>query len=103
MGRYLQSKGARGIVEIDNMTLVGTKKTLLQPIYEQRFWLKEHIERTFPPSLAAEAQALLIGLQENVDEELNRAYQKLGITHLFAISGLHVLLYPTCFFNYYYV
>lgn len=99
MERYLQSKGARGIVEIDNMTLVGAKKTLLQPIYEQRFWLKEHIERTFPPSLAAEAQALLIGLQENVDEELNRAYQKLGITHLFAISGLHVALVSYLFFQ----
>lgn len=99
MGNYLDSKSARGIVEIGSMTLIGMKKTVLQPIYEQRFRLKKHIEQTFPNSLAAEAQALLIGLQENVEEELNRAYQKLGITHLFAISGLHVALVSLLFFQ----
>lgn len=71
----------------------------MQPIFEQRFQLKRHIVETFPPSLAAEAQALLIGFQENVDDQLNRAYQKLGITHLFAISGLHVALVSFLFFQ----
>ena len=99
MHQYLQSKNARGIVEIDKMMFVRAKKSILHPIYQQRFQLKQHIEQTFPPSLAAEAQALLIGLQENVDEELNRAYQKLGITHLFAISGLHVALLSMLFFQ----
>ena len=99
MSNHIQSKNARGIVEIDNMTFVRAKKSLLQPIYNWRFQLKQHIEQTFPKSLAPEAQALLIGLQENVDEELNRAYQKLGITHLFAISGLHVALLSMLFFQ----
>ncbi|MGN7476714.1 DNA internalization-related competence protein ComEC/Rec2 [Solibacillus silvestris] len=99
MARYLQSKNARGIVEISQLTYAGTKNSLLQPLYDQRFRLKLHIEETFPPSLIAEAQALLIGLQENVDDELNRAYQKLGITHLFAISGLHVALVSLLFFQ----
>ncbi|WP_341320764.1 DNA internalization-related competence protein ComEC/Rec2 [Solibacillus sp. FSL H8-0523] len=99
MRRYLESKNARGIVEIESMTFVVAEKSLLQPIYNWRFHLKQHIEQTFPKSLAPEAQALLIGLQENVDEELSRAYQKLGITHLFAISGLHVALLSMLFFQ----
>lgn len=99
MARYLQSKNARGIVEISSFTYIGKARHVLQPIYEQRFRLKEHISRQFPESLVAEAQALLIGLQENVDEELTRAYQKLGITHLFAISGLHVGLVSWLFFQ----
>ena len=99
MGRYLESKNARGIIEIEHMTFRRAEKSLLQPIYNWRFYLKQHIEQTFPTSLAPEAQALLIGLQENVDEELNRAYQKLGITHLFAISGLHVALLSMLFFQ----
>lgn len=99
MERYLESKNARGIVEIQHMTFMRAEKSLLQPIYNWRFYLKQHIEETFPKSLAPEAQALLIGLQENVDEELNRAYQKLGITHLFAISGLHVALLSMLFFQ----
>jgi len=61
--------------------------------------MKKHIETTFPESLVAEAQALLIGSQDQVDHELQRAYQKLGITHLFAISGLHVALISWLFFE----
>lgn len=99
MARYLQSKNARGIIEIHTLQFLQPKKSFIQPIYEQRFQLKRHIEETFPPTLAAEAQALLTGFRENVDEELNRAYQKLGITHLFAISGLHVALVSLLFFQ----
>ncbi|MBD8032049.1 DNA internalization-related competence protein ComEC/Rec2 [Solibacillus merdavium] len=99
MAQYLQSKNARGIIEIHQLTFVGKGNSFLQPLYDQRFRLKLHIEETFPPSLVAEAQALLIGLQHNVDDELNRAYQKLGITHLFAISGLHVALVSFLFFQ----
>ncbi|ATP41207.1 DNA internalization-related competence protein ComEC/Rec2 [Solibacillus sp. R5-41] len=99
MNRYLQSKNARGIVEISSFKYVGETRHFLQPIYEQRFRVKEHISLHFPESLVAEAQALIIGLQENVDEELTRAYQKLGITHLFAISGLHVGLVSWLFFQ----
>lgn len=99
MARYLQSKNARGIIEIQHLQYFRQNKNFMQPIYEQRFRLKKHIEETFPPSLAAEAQALLIGFQENVDEQLNRAYQKLGITHLFALSGLHVAFVSFLFFQ----
>ena len=99
MQRYLQSKNARGIIEISALQLIDKPFSIFQPLYNQRFQIKQHIEQTFPPSLAAEAQALLIGLQENVDDELNRAYQKLGITHLFAISGLHVALVSVLFFQ----
>lgn len=99
MARYLQSKNARGIIEISSLQMIDKPRSILQPLYDQRFQMKQHIEHTFPSSLVAEAQALLIGLQENVDEELNRAYQKLGITHLFAISGLHVALVSVLFFQ----
>lgn len=92
MKGYLKSKGALGIVEVANWEYNKTETSIPQKISTQRFQMKKHIEYTFPPSLVAEAQALLIGLQENVEEEITRAYQKLGITHLFAISGLHIAI-----------
>lgn len=92
MGSYLKSKGARGIFEVSSWNLVNRNSSIVTWLAKQRFMLKQHIESTFPKALVAEAEALLIGIQENVDEELQRAYQKLGITHLFAISGLHVAL-----------
>lgn len=99
MGDYLKSKGALGIVKVSSLKKIRQEKTLLQFIYKQRFRLSRHIERTFPASLAAEAQALLIGVSEEVDAEVERAYQKLGITHLFAISGLHIALLSLLFFQ----
>lgn len=99
MDKYLKSKGALGILEISKWQYVGTKESIVQKITIQRFNLKKHIEGTFPESLVAEAQSLIIGLQENVDEEIARAYQKLGITHLFAISGLHIAIVSLIFYQ----
>ncbi|MGG0657577.1 DNA internalization-related competence protein ComEC/Rec2 [Rummeliibacillus pycnus] len=92
MENYIKSHAAQGIYEIEQATYIKREKTLSASLAEQRFRIKKHIEKTFPESLVAEAQSLIIGEQENVDQDLNRAYQKLGITHLFAISGLHVAL-----------
>lgn len=99
MEKYLLSKGAVGIVEISDWMFVEENKSIQSFLAKQRHTIKKHIERTFPQSLVAEAQALLIGLQDQVDNELQRAYQKLGITHLFAISGLHVALVSWLFFE----
>ncbi|MGE7952159.1 DNA internalization-related competence protein ComEC/Rec2 [Lysinibacillus xylanilyticus] len=99
MEKYLISKGARGIFEVSNWTFIEEKKSIRSFLAKQRHSMKKHIETTFPESLVAEAQALLIGSQDQVDHELQRAYQKLGITHLFAISGLHVALVSWLFFE----
>ena len=99
MEKYLISKGASGIFEVSSWTFKEEKKSIRSFLAKQRHFMKKHIETTFPKSLVAEAQALLIGLQDHVDQELQRAYQKLGITHLFAISGLHVALVSWLFFE----
>ncbi|WP_223553623.1 DNA internalization-related competence protein ComEC/Rec2 [Lysinibacillus sphaericus] len=99
MEKYLISKGARGIFEVTNWTFIEEKKSIRSFLAKQRHSMKKHIETTFPESLVAEAQALLIGSQDQIDHELQRAYQKLGITHLFAISGLHVALVSWLFFE----
>lgn len=92
MNNYLKSKGAVGVLEITDWTYLNTTSSIFQKISSQRYFLIQHIENTFPTSLVAEAQSLLIGFQENVELEMTRAYQKLGITHLFAISGLHIAI-----------
>lgn len=99
MTSYLKSKGAKGVVEIVSLKYVGTKKGIIEQISVKRFLLQKHIEETFPESLFAEAQALIIGLQDHVDDEMRRAYQKLGITHLFAISGLHIGILSFLFYE----
>ncbi|WKA60070.1 DNA internalization-related competence protein ComEC/Rec2 [Planococcus shenhongbingii] len=92
MQKYLNHNGSRYILAIQTVKGVEAAPTMLSKLYERRKWLKRHIQASFPPALAAEAEALLIGEQENMTNEDRLMYQTLGITHLFAISGLHVAI-----------
>lgn len=92
MGDYLKSKGAVSSIQINGLQLIGEKKSIRSFIASQRYNIANKLEESLTPLLAQEAKALLIGIQDGLDQDVERAYQKLGITHLFAISGLHVAL-----------
>lgn len=92
MESYIKSNGAVGQIEVDTYKVTQKKKSFTTYMAEKRFEMKQHIQRTFPLSLQSEAEALLIGSREQMPSDLQDAYQSLGITHLFAISGLHVAL-----------
>ncbi|QED48704.1 DNA internalization-related competence protein ComEC/Rec2 [Cytobacillus dafuensis] len=50
----------------------------------------EYVQNNFPKESAPLAVALLFGDRNLMDEDVLASYQKLGIVHLLAISGLHV-------------
>jgi competence protein ComEC len=52
-------------------------------------WIKQ-IERIFSPDIAPIVQAMTIGYRTELDPVLVDMYQRLGIIHILAISGLHV-------------
>ena len=90
MEKYMRMYGASGIFESEKILQVVPKSTIVSRLAEQRRKVKQHIQRVFPKSLITEAEALLIGDRSGMDEEEATIYRRLGITHLFAISGLHV-------------
>lgn len=90
MENYLKMYGANGVFQIEKITGMKEKHTFYSRLLSQRKRVKAHIQETFPVELVAEAEALLIGDRSGMDEEMSAAYRTLGITHLFAISGLHV-------------
>lgn len=49
-----------------------------------------HLNETFPDNLVPLAKSLIFGDRGDMQEELLEAYQKLGVIHLLAISGMHV-------------
>jgi len=93
MRRYMKMYGASGLFESDEVIQAKSNQTVFSRLSEQRFKVKQHIQANFPESLVAEAEALLIGDRSGMDDEDATAYRRLGITHLFAISGLHVGLF----------
>jgi len=90
MKKYLRMYGASGIFETETILQTQSKSTLFSRLVEQRMKVKKHIHSAFPQSLIVEAEALLIGDRNGMDEGDASDYRRLGITHLFAISGLHV-------------
>lgn len=90
MENYLKMYGASGVFQVEKIVTVNERKTFYSRLLAQRKKVKTHIEQTFPESLIAEAEALLIGDRSGMSEEMAANYRRLGITHLFAISGLHV-------------
>lgn len=90
MDEYMKSNGAVGQIEAESYQFIGEQKSFVSYMAGKRFAMQQHIQSTFPPSLQSEAEALLIGSREQMPTDLQNAYQTLGITHLFAISGLHV-------------
>lgn len=99
MHTYLKSHGAEGMMSVISMKQVSQPEGVTGWIAKQRFSMEKHIELHFPLSLQAETKALLLGSRDDVDPQQSRAYQILGITHLFAISGLHVAFLTFIFYQ----
>ena len=55
-----------------------------------RLRIIQTIERIFPQDAFAFAKALLIGDRSGIDYETNTAFRLSGISHIIAVSGLHV-------------
>ena len=59
-------------------------------IYELRHHLARTLDASLPPSQAALAQALLLGLRGQLPDQVTENFRQSGASHLLAISGLHL-------------
>ncbi|MBY0146798.1 DNA internalization-related competence protein ComEC/Rec2 [Neobacillus niacini] len=92
---YLASKKVYKVLEIENNPLnkcAEVKSSPLIIIKEVRFKGIHYLEKHFPPEIASLSAALIFGDRSMFDPEVLMNYQKTGIVHLLAISGLHVSL-----------
>lgn len=90
---YLQSQSIHWILQVDKITLCKKNNfNLLVAIQTLREKGIAWIEHTFSVSTAPVAIALLFGDRDYIGNDIQTAYQKLGIVHLLAISGSHVVL-----------
>ena len=59
-------------------------------IYDLRRKLARSLDSALPPSQAALAQALLLGLRGQLTDDVVENFRQTGTSHLLAISGLHL-------------
>ncbi|KZR57871.1 DNA internalization-related competence protein ComEC/Rec2 [Pseudobacillus badius] len=90
---FLKNKHIFWQLKADRLSLsscVNGGKTIKKDILQWRQKGISHLKAVFPEGLQPVAAALLFGDRSLTEEEVLTAYQRLGIIHLLAISGLHV-------------
>ncbi|PEQ96690.1 DNA internalization-related competence protein ComEC/Rec2 [Bacillus sp. AFS006103] len=92
---YLLRQNIYWIVEIQASPLQNCsfmKATPVEMIKQLRYSGINYLESHFPIEIASLSAALIFGDRNLFDPDVLSAYQKTGIVHLLAISGLHVSL-----------
>ncbi|MHC5280989.1 DNA internalization-related competence protein ComEC/Rec2 [Listeria kieliensis] len=96
---YLKRQKIHTIFQAEKLIPVGTKQTFISSIQNFRLNLLEYIHEHFSKRTAPYVAALVTGDKSTFDQDLYAEYQKLGVVHLLAISGLHVNLFVgLCYF-----
>lgn len=98
---YLNRKNIFWIVEIQESPLQNCsaiKPSPLAMLKQLRYSGIKYLEAHFPLEIASLSAALIFGDRNMFDPDVLAAYQKTGIVHLLAISGLHVSLLITMVF-----
>lgn len=82
-----------------NQATILTKTTqywkAAQMLYVFRLFLSEKFSSGLPGKEASVMQTMLLGEKGGMEKELKELYQKNGIAHILAISGLHISLIGT--------
>jgi competence protein ComEC len=92
---YAEHLLARGIGSILSPASViaitpSTGASAMARVHQTRARLADAIERHVPEPQAAVASALSLGVRGGITPETNAAFRDSGLTHLLAVSGLHV-------------
>lgn len=72
---------------------------LTQGLYRLRVFFSKKIEESLPEKEASVMQTMLLGEKGSMDKELKALYQRNGIAHILAISGLHVSMLGMGFYK----
>ncbi|MDQ6423325.1 DNA internalization-related competence protein ComEC/Rec2 [Paenibacillus sp. LHD-117] len=98
--RYLRSQSIHWLLKVKGAAAVTTEPAagwnaaaLLGRVDEARASLGARLGGLYPSHQSGYMQGLILGLREGLDPEQFEQFAKLGLTHILAISGLHVAVF----------
>lgn len=87
--QYLHSKGITIQIKLTQLHHVTPNTEMLAWV-----WWREHaldlVEKNFNSQTAPIAKALLVGYKQDLNSESKTAFARAGLSHIMAVSGLHV-------------
>lgn len=91
--RYYQTLGVDfRLYKTELITASNHYSIYYETLYQLRHYLERIFDRALPTEDAAVMKAILLGNKSELDEQRKQLFQKSGIAHIFAISGLHITL-----------
>jgi|GEM_PF-627476 len=98
---YYHGKGLFASVRAKKAEILSEEvRALGQALFLLRLKLHETLEILYPPEKAGLLAAMLLGDKELLVEDIKELYQQNGISHILAISGLHISLLCMGFFRF---
>nr|WP_283094385.1 DNA internalization-related competence protein ComEC/Rec2 [Paenibacillus sp. ATY16] len=70
-----------------------TAASVLGRVDAARDWLGARMDRLYPADQSGYMKGLVLGIREDLDPEQFQQFSRLGLTHILAISGLHVAVF----------
>ena len=91
--KYLSNKGTYYSISIDSIEILDNEVSLL---YSIKNYINDRINKIDETGYL---KAFILGDKNGIDKNVYDRYQVVGITHLFALSGMHVGLLSTILFK----
>lgn len=92
-GRYLKSNGYEGTIDVKSYEVVKTDL-----LYAKIFDVKDKISKTMKYLYKDKSEfinSILIGEKDGIDKNIKEIFSKTGVSHILALSGLHVSILIT--------
>lgn len=98
--RYLSSQRIHWLLKVQGTAAVDpapgpkwTATALLGRVDTARAWLGARMDKLYPSSQSGYMKGLVLGIREDLGQEQFQQFSRLGLTHILAISGLHVAVF----------
>lgn len=98
--RYLSSQRIHWLLKAKGTAAVSpapgpiwSAAALLGRVDSARAWLGARMDNLYPSSQSGYMKGLVLGIREDLDPEQFQQFSRLGLTHILAISGLHVAVF----------
>ena len=90
---YYEARGIGMVLKKAKLTVIEAKENIFfQKLYELRSFWAQNLEKITGKEEAALLKAMLLGEKSSLKKEQKELYQSGGISHILAISGLHISL-----------
>ncbi len=87
-----------GTYKAENCTVTAAGKSLYNAILKFKGFSSSKLKAALGDNAFAVSQALLTGSRDNLSPELSSAFRICGVSHIFAVSGMHLSLWTGMFF-----